>query len=43
MNTTLTLIYRLLQKAITANTQATACGYIADAMDLIEKYFKQNA
>lgn len=43
MNTTLTLIYRLLQKAITANTQATMCGYIAEAMDLIEKQMKNNS
>lgn len=43
MNTTLTLIYRLLQKAITANTMASMTGYIAEAMDLIEKQMKNNS
>lgn len=42
-NATFQIIYRLLQKAITANTMASMTGYIAEAMDLIEKHFKQNS
>lgn len=42
-NATFQIIYRLLQKAITANTMASMAGYIAEAMTVIEKTMKKNS